>query len=199
LLDKLVLATQNLDKIKEITEILSDLPFQIITFHTVENPWPDIEETGSTLEENAILKAIFVAGWTKLPALADDTGLEVDALNGEPGVYSSRYAGLNVTYEDNRQKLLATMLDEVNRTCTFRTVVALAFPNGENHTVEGTLEGEITQEERGNMGFGYDAIFMVPHLNKTLAELPLKDKNNISHRGRAFRNCKELLFNLINK
>lgn len=192
----IVLATKNRDKIREIKEILADLPVEIKT--SADFPGiPDVEEDGRTLQENAVKKAKQFHQFTGLPALADDTGLEVDALHGAPGVYSSRFAGEKATYEDNRKKLLHKMktVPDENRGAQFRSVAA--FVNGDHvFTTEGIVRGTITRKPAGSGGFGYDPIFFVPELGRTFAEISLKEKNNISHRGRALRKMKEKLAKL---
>ncbi len=189
----LVLATKNRDKIREIREILADLPIEIKS--TEDFPgMPDVVEDGATLEENAVKKAREFHQFTGLPALADDTGLEVEALNGAPGVYSSRFAGEEASYADNREKLLREMahIPDGKRDARFRCVVA--FVDGEQVlTVEGIVRGEITRTPAGSDGFGYDPVFYVPELGRTFAEIDLNTKNQISHRGIAFRKMKEKL------
>jgi len=184
----IVLATQNKDKIKEIKEILKRLPLKIITFdkHSREL---SVDEDGTTLEENAVKKATSWMKETGKPALADDSGLEVDYLNGEPGVYSSRFAGENATYADNNAKLLKLMngVEKEKRTARFKCVAALVFPDGKKELFQGTIEGTIITEPRGTSGFGYDPIFLIPEYNKTFAELGDEIKNKISHRAAAFK------------
>jgi XTP/dITP diphosphohydrolase len=191
---QLVLATQNKDKIREIRKLLDDLPVTIKTCDDFPD-FPDIEETGTTLEENAILKAKGIAEFTHCAALADDSGLEVDALDGAPGVYSSRYAGPGCTYDDNNRKLLSEMNDVAKdkRTARFRTVIAVAWDTENIETVEGTAEGVITEEKHGGDGFGYDPVFYYPPAGKTFAEMTLEEKNKVSHRGKALVKAKELL------
>lgn len=147
--------------------------------------WPDIEETGDTLETNAALKARAVVEATGLPAIGDDTGLEVAALDGAPGVYSSRFAGPNATYDDNVARLLGLMDEVEDRSARFRTVVVLALPDGSEIAAEGSIEGWITTERRGNGGFGYDPVFEVE--GQTLAEMGIEAKNRLSHRSRALQ------------
>ena len=153
--------------------------------------WPDIDETGATLEENAILKARAVARATGHDAIADDTGLEVDALDGAPGVRSSRYAGERASYAENRAALLEAMSGRSDRQARFRTVVALVTAGGETLTASGTLEGRITEAPRGEGGFGYDPIFEVD--GRTLAELGEAEKNQMSHRARALEALAEII------
>ncbi|MDH5740585.1 MAG: RdgB/HAM1 family non-canonical purine NTP pyrophosphatase, partial [Nitrospira sp.] len=149
---------------------------------------PEVEEDGMTCEANAIKKAREIARATRIPALADDTGLEVDALQGRPGVYAARYAGEHATYEDNCRKLLRelTGVSSAKRKARFLTVAAIAFPSGDIHVTQGSLEGLITEQPIGDLGFGYDPVFFVPEFNKTLAQLTIEEKNRISHRARAF-------------
>lgn len=185
---QIVLATHNRGKMEEMAAILGHLPVELITLDAFLEIG-DIPETGNTLKENAFIKAETVHRLTGLPALADDTGLEVDALNGAPGIYSARYAGADATFDDNCQKMLKELhgIPVEKRTARFRTVIA--FVNGgEKEWVEGVAEGRIIEEKRGIGGFGYDPIFYYPPLRKTFAELDSVEKNSISHRGKALRN-----------
>ena len=184
---RVVLATANLDKVREIEDALSDLDLEI-----VPRPpdVPEVDETGSTLEANARLKAEAVCAATGLPALADDTGLEVDVLGGAPGVFSARYAGNDAGYADNVDKLVAEMaLAKRNaRTARFRTVLVLAMPDGAEVVVAGTVEGVIADEPRGDRGFGYDPVFVpAGGGGRSFAEMGLAEKQRLSHRGRALR------------
>ncbi len=191
---KLVFATKNKDKIREIKNVLAGLPVEILTASDFKD-FPDIEETGATLEENAKLKACGIAQFTGMAALADDSGLEVAALGGAPGVFSSRYAGPGCSYADNNAKLLREMKDvpEGERQARFRTVIAIAW-DGENvETVDGTVEGVITRENRGQNGFGYDPVFFYPPAGRTFAEMSLEEKNKVSHRGKAVTAARELI------
>ncbi len=192
---KLVLATNNQDKIREMKNLLEDLPVEILTSKDF-NDFPEIEETGTTLEENAVLKAEGIFRVTGLPSLADDSGLEVDYLDGAPGVYSSRYAGPGCTYDDNNRKLLTEMagVPRERRTARFRCVIAICFADGDTQIVEGKAEGYVTEEKStATHGFGYDPVFFYPPHGKTFAELTLDEKNKISHRGLALRAAKEIL------
>lgn len=189
---KVVLATNNPDKAAEIQAILGP------SIELVPRPADvdDVEETGDTLEENARLKAVALVEATGLPAIADDTGLEVDALDGAPGVYSSRYSGDDATYESNCAKLLGELagVPPERRTARFRTVAIYRHPDGTEVIAEGVVEGMIVQERRGSEGFGYDPVF-VPNddaSGRTFAEMG-DDKHNISHRGRAFRRLEQSL------
>ena len=190
---KLVLATHNDGKILEMQYALKDISVDVITLK--DFPYIDeIPETGQTLLENAFIKAKTVFNETGLPSLADDTGLEIDALNGEPGVYSARYAGENASYLDNCAKVLSK-LDGVrpeNRTARFRTIMAFVGKDKKFHC-EGNVNGLIIDEMIGHNGFGYDPIFYYPKLEKTFAELKKDEKNSISHRGKALRNFCEIL------
>ncbi|MEA3296361.1 MAG: XTP/dITP diphosphatase [candidate division Zixibacteria bacterium] len=183
---QLVLATNNDDKIREIKNLLDDLAVTILTKDDFLE-FPDVEETGLTLEENAALKAHAIAEFTGFPSLADDSGLEVDALNGAPGVYSSRYAGENCTYADNNSKLLRELegVPREKRTARFRCVIVIDWGNGDTDTCEGKAEGYITNYVEGHEGFGYDPVFFYPHANMRFSEMTLEEKNRVSHRGLA--------------
>lgn len=193
MISQLVLATRNQDKIIEIREALAGLPIQFFSVADFPNA-PEVIEDGETLEANAIKKALVIHRHTNLPAVADDTGLMVDALSGAPGVYSSRFAGPNATYSDNVKKLLRLMegIPTSQRAAEFRSVMALAV-DGKTYCVDGRCRGEITFAPHGSSGFGYDPIFLVPDSNKTFAELSIAEKNQISHRGRALEAFKALL------
>jgi len=197
---QLILATNNDDKIREIRHLLDDLPVTILTRDDYLE-FPDIEETGATLEENAVLKAKAIAEFCDLPALADDSGLEVDALDGAPGVFSSRYAGENVTYEDNNKKLLAELSDvpKDKRTARFRCVIAICWSDGEVDTVEGTAEGYIAEDITGKGGFGYDPVFYYPPLEKRFSEMSLDEKNSVSHRGKALQKARDVIIDRVNR
>jgi XTP/dITP diphosphohydrolase len=196
---QIVLATNNEDKIKEMKNLLDDLPVTILTRDDFLE-FPDVEETGSTLEENAILKAKTIAQICDLPALADDSGLEVDALDGAPGVYSSRYAGENVTYDDNNKKLLNEMKDvpDEKRSARFKCVIAICWSDKNFETVEGVAEGILTSETEGFEGFGYDPVFFYPPSNKRFSEMTLDEKNAVSHRGKALQEARTLIINRLN-
>ena len=194
MIDSLVLATANPHKAEEIQAILEDAGIPILTLHAFTD-FPGVVEDGVTCQENAVKKAKATAVFTGRWALADDTGLEVDALQGRPGVYAARYAGEHATYEENCQKLLQELQDVPSdqRTARFITVVALSNPEGHTEIVEGTLEGTITQAFQGSDGFGYDPVFYVPQAGKTLAEMTFAEKNRMSHRARAVTKAKSLL------
>jgi len=191
---ELVLATRNRHKVIELVALLRDLGITIRSLDEFPDA-PDVVEDGATCEANAIKKARAIAEFTGLPAVADDTGLEVDALGGRPGVYAARYAGENATYDDNCRKLLRelTGVPRERRTARFVTVAALALPSGDIQVAQGTLDGTIAEEASGTVGFGYDPVFFVPALGKTLAQLSADQKNKISHRAKAFTQAKDLL------
>lgn len=178
-----VVASKNPDKIGEVEAVLASLepPIEVITGHN----WDDIDEVGTTLVANALLKAHAVVAATGHAAIADDTGLEVEALSGAPGVRTARYAGENATYRENVTQLLFDMSGIGDREAQFRTAVALVLPSGDELVVEGILEGQIAVKCRGDGGFGYDPIFEVGH--RTLAEIPAEEKNRISHRALALK------------
>ena len=184
---KLLLATRNKDKIKEIKEILKDLNLEIISAFDIP-AMPDVVEDRDTIKGNAIKKAIECAAFSGMLTLADDTGLFVDVLEEKPGVHAARFAGENCTYKDNRQKMLREMTGKTNRKAQFRTVVAFASPQGLIDIALGKIDGTITESEIGTGGFGYDAIFRADETGRTFGEMCEKEKNKISHRGRAFRN-----------
>ena len=195
---KIVLATHNHDKEIELQYSLRGLGVEICLL----SEYPDIgdiEETGTTLLENSLLKAHTVHDRTGLPAIADDTGLEVDALDGAPGVYSARFSGADATYEDNVNKLLSVMEDVSDdmRSARFRTVISFVDGNQELWT-EGHIDGKIIDFPRGNAGFGYDPVFYIPQLEKTFAELSTEEKNKISHRGLALQKLRKILVNVLN-
>ena len=191
---ELVLATRNRHKGEELVAILSDLGVTIHTLDEFPNA-PDVVEDGDTCEANAVKKARAIAEFTGLPAVADDTGLEVDALGGRPGVYAARYAGDDATYDDNCRKLLRELMGvpREQRTARFLTVAAVALPSDKVRTTQGILKGMIAEEAKGTLGFGYDPVFLIPELGKTLAQLSADQKNTISHRAKAFTQAKDLL------
>lgn len=185
----LVLATRNQGKTREIRNFLEGHPVEIRNLNDF-GPIPEVVEDGATFEENAYKKAHFTAKILGLPALADDSGLEVDALNGEPGVYSARYAGPHATDDENNAKLLAKLSDIRNRTARFRCSLSLAVPSGPALTYESTCEGLIAEAPRGTNGFGYDPLFYYPDSGKTFGEMTLEEKSAVSHRGKAFMELK---------
>ena len=196
----LVLATNNDDKIKEIKYLLEDLPVTIFSRSDFLE-FPDVEETGQTLKENALLKAKAVAEFCDMPALADDTGLEVDALDGAPGIYSARYAGDNVSYADNVNKLIKEMknVPQEKRSARFRCVIAIDWNDGNIETVEGLCEGFITEDIQGDRGFGYDPVFYYPPKDKRFSQMTIEEKNMVSHRGLALQNMVGLIMEKVNK
>lgn len=191
---ELVIATGNAGKLAEIKAALEGLPYKVLGASDVGG-LPEVIEDGETLLENAQKKARSAAAHTGFLSLADDTGLEVDALDGAPGVYSARYAGEGCSYDDNNRKLLAELLrvQAKDRRATFRTVMVLAEAKREDW-VAGSIRGEITREIKGGQGFGYDPVFYVPSLRKTFAELDISQKNEVSHRGQALKRMKTMLF-----
>ena len=190
---QIVLDTHNKGKMSEINNLLSS-SYEVLALDHFPNI-KEIPETGKTLKENAFIKAKTVFEMTGLPSLADDTGLEVEALGGEPGVFSARYAGEQASYQDNCEKLLKNMMrvPKEDREAKFRTVIAYKDDNREL-SCDGSVKGEIAQSPKGSFGFGYDSVFYYPPLEKTFAELSEEEKNSISHRGRALRKFL-LLFN----
>jgi XTP/dITP diphosphohydrolase len=191
---KLLIATNNKGKVREYEILLQGIRFELVT-PAQQGIRLEVEETGQTFEENARIKALAFARVSGLTTLADDSGLEVDALKGEPGIRSSRYAGEAATDDDRVRFLLAKMKEvpEERRTAHFRCVIALAFPDGRVQICSGRCDGVIALEPRGKEGFGYDPIFNFPELNKTMAELPMEIKNKISHRARAAQEAVKVL------
>lgn len=190
---QIVLATHNKGKMSEINNLLSSY-YEVLTLDHFPNI-EEIPETGKTLKENAFIKVRTVFEMTGIPSLADDTGLEVESLGGDPGVFSARYAGEQASYQDNCEKLLKNMMrvPKEDREAKFRTVIAYKDDNREL-SCDGSVKGEIAQSPKGSFGFGYDSVFYYPPLEKTFAELSEEEKNSISHRGRALRKFL-LLFN----
>lgn len=195
---KIIFASNNKNKVEEIQ---NQLPahIQIVTLEEIGH-LEDIEENGKTIEENAIIKADFIANKYKLPCFADDTGLEIEALNGAPGVYSARYAGEEKNADKNMNLVLKNLQNISNRKAQFKTVIALNI-NNKQHLFKGIVKGEITYSKTGKNGFGYDPIFEPEHVGKTFAEISLKEKNKLSHRGRAVTQLITFLnkFELINE
>jgi len=191
---KLLLATNNKGKAREYRSLLSGVPFELVTPDEVGIN-TEVEEVGESFEENARLKATTLAAESQLLSLADDSGLEVDALGGEPGTLSARYAGEGAS-DGDRVSYLLTKLEGVpkeKRTARFRCVIAIATPEGDIELCSGECDGIIAFEPKGKRGFGYDPIFYLPELKKTMAELPPEEKNRISHRGRAAEKASQLL------
>ena len=183
-ISEVVLATSNQGKLKEFTELLSPVFGKVLSLREF-NGLPEIVEDGETFSENALKKARVISRLIQKITLADDSGLEVDALGGRPGGFSSRYAGENAGDEENINKLLQELKGAANRNARFVCCLALVFPDGKEITVEGRCERVIAEEPRGEGGFGYDPVFYLPELNKTMAELTLPEKNLLSHRSRA--------------
>ena len=183
---KLLLATNNQAKVREYRSLLQNLPYELVTL-AEQGITTIVSEVGESLKENAKLKATVLAVESQLLALADDSGLEVDALGGEPGRLSARYAGENASDKDRVNYLLLRLKDVPweRRSARFRCVIAIAIPDGEVEFCSGECQGFITFEPRGEQGFGYDPVFYLPELDKTMAELPLEIKNRVSHRGQA--------------
>jgi XTP/dITP diphosphohydrolase len=188
---RLLLATRNPGKLAELRTLLADLPIEV----AVADSAPEVAETGATFSENALLKARAVAAWSGEWALADDSGLEVDALGGRPGVFSNRYAGPDASDADRNARLLAEMegVPEAARTARFRCVAALAAPDGRAWTREGECRGRIARALRGTHGFGYDPLFLLPDRDLTMAELTPEEKSRVSHRGRALAAMRQVL------
>jgi XTP/dITP diphosphohydrolase len=195
---KVIFATKNKGKIREIQSILKNTPFEVISMEDAGITL-DVEETGITFEENAIIKAKEIMLYSNSIVMADDSGLEIDCLNKEPGVYSARYGGENTSYDIKNQMILDRMKDipEKERTSRFVCVIATAFPDGKIITTKGTIEGRIAMKPRGTEGFGYDPIFYVPEYACTTAEMPADLKNKISHRGQALEAMKKELLKYI--
>jgi len=186
----LVLASRNAGKTGEIRELLKDFPIEIKNLDDF-GPIPPVEEDGTTFDENAYKKAGFTAKVLGLPTLADDSGLEVDALGGLPGVHSARYAGPKASDTDNSAKLSREMKGKTNRAANFVCVISIAVPSGAALTYEGRCEGLIAETPAGENGFGYDPLFYYPPLKRTFAQLSVEEKNQVSHRGKAMAQLKE--------
>ncbi|MBW1996112.1 MAG: XTP/dITP diphosphatase [Deltaproteobacteria bacterium] len=180
----LVVATRNRGKTLEFKQFLEDFPVEIKDLEDF-GPIPPVEEDGSSFDENAYKKASFTSRLLGLPALADDSGLVVEALNGAPGIHSARYAGENATDKENYTKLLNEMKGITHRKAAFECVISIAVPTGAALTYQGRCEGEIAEQPAGEHGFGYDHVFYYPHLKKTFAQLSMEQKSRISHRGKA--------------
>lgn len=196
---RIILSSGNVHKVNEIKGILKDMPFEVVTKDDLGYHDFDVVEDGSTLQENALKKAEELHKLTKGIVIADDTGLFVDALNGEPGVYSARYAGEDATYDDNN-KLLLNNLKNVpmeKRTAYFKTVIAVILEDGSKLMAEGTCIGYIALQKRGNRGFGYDPLFVVQGTDKSFSEMTEEEKNKISHRANALINLKDKLEEIL--
>ena len=195
---KFVLATHNPGKLKEMGAILARFGMEVVSPKDL-GPTVDVEETGTTFAENAMLKAKAICAAAKLPAIADDSGLCVDALNGGPGVYSARYGGEGLDDNGRYMLLLNSMRGQPTRAAHFACAIACAFPNGDTLTAEGRCDGTIAFAPMGEGGFGYDPVFFVPGLKKTFAQLTPEEKNAISHRGKALEAFKVRLEKYLNK
>ena len=191
---RIVFATGNADKVREIQMIMEDTGMEVITMKEAGISI-DIEENGSTYEENALIKARAVARYTDDIVMADDSGLEIDYLNKEPGIHSARYLGEDTSYRIKNQNLIDRLsgVPDEERTARFVCAIAAVLPDGRELTTRATIEGRIDYEEKGQHGFGYDPIFYVPEFHKTTAELTEEEKNKVSHRGKALRLMKEEL------
>ncbi|GJM15834.1 MAG: non-canonical purine NTP pyrophosphatase [Thermodesulfobacteriota bacterium] len=192
MMKEVVLATGNQGKVREFSKLLEGVFEKVISLKELDSP-PEVIEDGVTFRDNALKKARELALYSGKLTLADDSGLEVDALNGEPGVYSARYSGKGATDESNIEKLLIELGDNSNRKARFVCVLALVDPNGEELVVEGFCEGEIMDEPRGEGGFGYDPVFYLPDRDLTMAEIGQEEKNKISHRSNALKQLKARL------
>ena len=193
-MSKLLLATNNQGKVHEYRSLLQNIPFELVTL-AEEGITTTVSEVGESLEENARLKATVSAAQSQLLALADDSGLEVDALGGEPGRLSARYAGEGASDKDRVNYLLSRLkgVPWQKRSARFRCIIAIATPDGKVELCSGECRGFITLEPKGEQGFGYDPVFYLPELDKTMAELPLEIKNQVSHRGQAARKAYQVL------
>lgn len=194
---KIIFATKNQGKLKEIKQIMQDTNFEIISMSEAGINI-EIEETGTTFEENSIIKATAVMKESGLPALADDSGLEIDYLDKAPGVYSSRYLGEDTSYDIKNNHILELLKDipKEQRTARFVSVIAAVFPDNTTITTKGTIEGIIGYKQAGENGFGYDPIFFVPEYNMTTAQMSIEQKNEISHRGKALKLMKNKLLTM---
>lgn len=197
MMDKIVFATTNEGKVKEIKEILEGFPVEVVSMKEM-NITTDIEENGTTFEENSLIKAREISKLTGLPALADDSGLEVDYLNGEPGIYSARYLGKDTDYNYKNNYIIDRLkeAEDKERSARFICVISLVLPDGREFVKKGVMEGRIGYEIKGENGFGYDPIFYLTEYGKTSAELSSDEKNKISHRGKALRAMKEVIAEL---
>ena len=194
----LVAATRNTGKLREFRELLAGLPLEVVSLSAFPD-MDEIEETGSSFAENAVIKAEAMVRHTGELALADDSGLEVDALSGSPGIYSARYAGPGAGDDDNNRKLLAELaaVDGVKRTARFRSAIAVAAPNQPTRVAEGICEGIIIHEPRGTGGFGYDPLFFLTGQGKTFAEMEPEEKNAVSHRAKAMSGARKILEQIL--
>ena len=194
----ILIATKNAGKAREFKKLFSEKGIEVKTLLDMENT-PEIDENGKTFTENALIKAQTLTDLYKIPVLADDSGIVVDYLNGEPGIYSARYMGEDTSYRIKNQNLIDRLegVPDEKRTARFVCAIAAVFPDGREFVVRGTVEGRIGYEEKGENGFGYDPIFYLPERGMTTAQLPPEEKNSISHRGNALRLCEERLKELL--
>ena len=195
----IILATNNKSKVKEISEMMSgsDITFESLADAGIN---VEVEETGTTFEENALLKAREICKLSGKPTISDDSGLEIDALDGAPGIYSSRFMGEDTSYDIKNNALIEKLenVADPDRTARFRCCMALVLPDGREFVTEGVMEGIIAREPKGINGFGYDPILFIPEYNRTSAELSSEEKNNISHRGEALRKMIEVIKKELN-
>lgn len=195
----IILATNNKSKVKEISEMMSgsDITFESLADAGIN---VEVEETGTTFEENALLKAREICKLSGKPTISDDSGLEIDALDGAPGIYSSRFMGEDTSYDIKNNALIEKLenVADPDRTARFRCCIALVLPDGREFVTEGAMEGIIAREPKGINGFGYDPILFIPEYNRTSAELSSEEKNNISHRGEALRKMIEVIKKELN-
>ena len=189
-----MLATRNAGKILEIKDLLGNIGIEFLTLDDFPGI-PDVAEDGKSFFDNALIKARFVSEWTGYPSLADDSGLEIEALGGKPGIHSARYSGKNATDQNNILKVLDELKDisSDNRKAFFTCVIVLYCPGGKYEFFEGILQGSIAYEQRGSYGFGYDPIFIIPEFNKTAAEILPELKNSVSHRAKALEKLRDKL------
>ena len=192
----IVLATTNQGKTREIHELLKGFPIEIKNLNDF-GPIPEVIEDGTTFDDNAYKKASFTARVLGYPAMADDSGLCVEALDGAPGVWSARYAGENATDADNVKKMLDDLKDKDNRNAAFKCVISIAVPTGAALTYEGECQGVITKKPVGDNGFGYDPLFFYPEFNKTFAQLSIQEKGRVSHRGKALKEIADEMDKII--
>ena len=194
-MQKVILASRNKGKIREIGEILQKCGMEVVSREDAGIPTFEVEETGETFEENSYIKAKAIMDIANVPTIADDSGIMVDALDGGPGVYSARYAGENCTYEDNNIKLLEALKDvpDEKRGAHFVSVITMLFPDGRKIVARGEVYGTIIHETRGEMGFGYDPLFIPDGYDITFGEMDPEEKNRISHRANSLKKLEELL------
>ena len=196
----LIVATRNKGKMREVREALKGLGLRIRALSDFRDV-PEVEEDGETFVENALKKARYYSKYFGKITLADDSGLEVDSLNGLPGIHSARYAGEKVSTQENNEKLLTKMngFPPSKRGARFRCVIAVVSPDGRELLAEGSCRGKIGLKEKGRKGFGYDPLFILPNYGKTMAQLPLEEKNRISHRGKALKKIRRMLLSFLDR